>query len=236
MTTRTTTDVRTDRPTEDVVLFDMDGVILEGHGTDSIVHSRALDDVLRERGMEIGDDLRPALETYEYTDDFVAACEAIGVDPVEFYTARERRSAKRSVERLAAGARELCPDATALDRLADHATIGLVSNNYDPTVEFVVDHFRLDAFGFARGRDLGPDGFRRRKPEPYYLNEALGALDVTGGYYVGDRESDVLAAENAGLDAVFIRRDHNADVTLDVEPTLEIRSLDELIPLVADPA
>lgn len=234
MTTRTTTDVRTDRPTEDVVLFDMDGVILEGHGTDSIVHSRALDDVLRERGMEIGDDLRPALETYEYTEAFVSACETLGVDPAEFYTARERRSAKRSVERLAAGTRTLCPDAEALDRLSDHTTIGLVSNNYDPTVAFVVDHFRLDAFGFVRGRDLGPDGFRRRKPDPHYLEEALNSLDTSEGYYVGDRETDILAAKNAGLDSVFIRRDHNADVTLNVEPTVEINSLEEMIPIVTD--
>ena len=236
MTTRTTTDARIDRPTDDLVLFDMDGVVLEGRGTDSVVHSRALDDVLHERGIEVEDDLRPPLETYEYTDAFVTACGTLGVDPAEFYTARERRSVKRSVERLAAGTRGLCPDAEALDRLSDHVTIGLVSNNYDPTVEFVVDYFRLDAFGFVRGRDLGPDGFSRRKPDPYYLNEALGALDATGGYYVGDRETDVIAAENAGLDSVFIRRDHNADVTLDVEPTVEINSLEELIPLVADVA
>ena len=236
MTIRTTTDARIDRPTDDLVLFDMDGVVLEGRGTDSVVHSRALDDVLRERGIEVEDDLRPPLETYEYTDAFVTACGTLGVDPAEFYTARERRSVKRSVKRLAAGTRGLCPDAEALDRLADHVTIGLVSNNYDPTVEFVVDYFRLDAFGFVRGRDLGPDGFSRRKPDPYYLNEALGALDATGGYYVGDRETDVIAAENAGLDSVFIRRDHNADVTLDVEPTVEINSLEELIPLVADVA
>ncbi|WP_418285958.1 HAD family hydrolase [Halorubrum sp. DTA46] len=236
MTTQTTADARIDRPTDDVVLFDMDGVILEGHGTDSIVHSRALDDVLQAREMEIEDDLRPALETYEYTDAFVSACETLEVDPAAFYTEREHRSVKRSVERLAAGSRGLCPDADALDRLSDHVTIGLVSNNYDPTVEFVVDHFRLDAFDFVRGRDLGPDGFHRRKPEPHYLNEALDALDATGGYYVGDRETDVIAAENAGLDPVFIRRDHNAETALDVEPTVEIGSLKELLSLVADPS
>lgn len=235
MTTRTTADTRTDCPRDPIVLFDMDGVILEGHGTDSVVHSRALDDVLRARGMDIGDDLRPPLETYEYTDDFVSACETLGVDPDAFYTERERRSAKRSIERIAAGSRGLCPDVDALDRLSEHAAIGLVSNNYDPTVHFVVDHFRLDAFEFVRGRDLGPDGFRRRKPEPHYLNEALDALNATEGYYVGDRQTDVLAAENAGLDAVFIRRDHNAGAALGVESPVEIESLNELPSLVAAP-
>ncbi|WP_321168215.1 HAD-IA family hydrolase [Halorubrum sp. JWXQ-INN 858] len=138
------------------------------------------------------------------------------------------------IERLAAGVRGLYDDVEALDRLADHATVGLVSNNYDPTVAFVVDHFRLDAFGFARGRDLGPEGFARRKPDPHYLNEALDALDATNGLYVGDRESDMRAAENAGLDGVFIRRDHNASLELDVEPVAEIRSLEDLLPFVTE--
>ncbi|MGM0605767.1 MAG: HAD family hydrolase [Halobacteriota archaeon] len=235
MTTRTTAETRTDPSNNDVLLFDMDGVLLRGHGTDSVVHSRALDDVLREREIDLVEALRPAMESYEYTDTFVTACETLDIDPVAFYLEREKRSAKRSIERLAAGIRDLYPDTDVLEHLAEHASIGLVSNNYDPTVEFVVDHFGLDAFQFARGRDLGPDGFRRRKPKPHYLNEALDALEATCGYYVGDRETDVLAAENAGLHSVFIRRDHNADVVLDVEPTVEIHSLKELIPLVAAP-
>ena len=227
-------DTGIDRLTADTVLFDMDGVILEGWGSDSVIHSRALDDVLLDREMELTGDLRTALETYEYDDPFVAACEELGVDPDEFYAAREERSATRSIERLAAGARGVYDDVDALGRLADHATVGLVSNNYDPTVEFVVDHFRLTEFEFVRGRDLGPDGFRRRKPDPYYLNEALDALNATDGLYVGDRETDVIAAERAGLDSAFIRREHNASLELDVEPTVEIGSLRELLSLCVE--
>mgnify|MGYP005848589941 CR=1 FL=1 len=226
------TDTGTDRLTADTVLFDMDGVILEGWGSDSVIHSRALDDVLSDRGMEVAAALRPALETYEYDDSFVAACEELGVDPDEFYADREERSATRSIERLAAGARGVYDDVDALGRLADEATVGLVSNNYDPTVEFVVDHFRLTEFEFVRGRDLGPEGSRRRKPDPHYLNEALDALDATDGIYVGDRETDVIAAERAGLDSALIRREHNASLEPAVEPTVEIESLRDLLLLM----
>ncbi|WP_434521228.1 HAD family hydrolase [Halorubrum sp. AS12] len=216
----------------EVVLFDMDGVVLEGGETDPAVRSRALDDALDDRGLTASASLRRPLERAAYDDEFRAACEELGVDPPRFFRAREERTAKRAVERLSAGMRRLHSDADALDALADRAPIGLVSNNYHPTVEFVVDHFRLDAFAFVRGRDLGPDGFRRRKPDPHYLNEALDALDATGGIYVGDRATDVIAAERAGLDSAFLRRDHNAGRALDVEPTVEIGSLRELVDLV----
>ena len=228
----------TPEPTEDLprtdkaVLFDMDGVILEGRGTDPVVHERARDDVLADRGLTVPDDHYDALGSDGYDEAFRAACERVGVDAPTLFREREARSTKRSIARLAAGNRGLYPDVEAIDHLADHATVGLVSNNYHPTVEFVVDHFRLSAFGVARGRDLGPDGYRRRKPDPHYLNEALETLGVSTGLYVGDRETDVLAAERAGLESVFIRRAHNTAADLDVEPTVEIESLDELVTLV----
>ena len=232
MTTPTHTGAWTDGRNDEVVLFDMDGVILDGWGTDDAVHARALNDVLEERNLRVTGDLRRPLETYEYDDDFRGACQELGVDPATLFRAREERSAKRSVARLAAGTRRLCPDVDAIDALAERVPVGLVSNNYHPTVEFVVDHFRLDAFEFVRGRDLGPDGFSRRKPDPHYLNEALDALDATTGLYVGDRATDVIAAERAGIDGVFLRRDHNAALDLDVEPTAEIDSLRDLVALV----
>ncbi|WP_424013535.1 HAD family hydrolase [Halorubrum xinjiangense] len=216
----------------EAVLLDMDGVVLQGRGTDPAIRSRALDNALDDRGLTASGSLRRALVRATYDDEFRAACEELGVDPPELFRAREERTATRAIERLSAGMRRLHRDIDALDALADRAPLALVSNNHHPTVEFVVDHFRLDAFSFVRGRDLGPEGFRRRKPDPHYLNEALDALDATGGVYVGDRATDVIAAERAGLDSAFLRRDHNASRDLDVEPTVEIGSLRELVGLV----
>ena len=216
------------------VLFDMDGVLLEGRSADPVVHSLALEDVLADRGLDVDDDSRAALSQYEYTDVFVDACAAIGVDPEPFYTAREERSAAHIIDRIADGGRGLYDDVDALDRLPDRAAVGLVSNNYHPAVTFVVERFGLDVFEFVRGRDFGPEGFSRRKPEPYYLNEALNNLGAAGGLYVGDRETDVRAAERAGIDSVFLRRDHNADVALDVEPTAEVDCLDAVVDVASE--
>ncbi len=211
------------------VLFDMDGVLLEGRGADPMVHARALDDVLAERGMDVAEEHRTALSGYEYTDAFVDSCAAVGVDPGSFYTARERRSASRIGDRIADGVRGLYDDVNALDRLPDRVAAGVVSNNYHSVVAFVTEHFGLGAFDVVRGRDPGPEGFSRRKPDPYYLRETLEALGVSDGLYVGDRETDVVAAGRAGLDSVFLRRAHNADVELGVDPTVEVEGLEEVV-------
>lgn len=214
------------------VLFDMDGVLLKGRGTDPAVHARALDDVLESRGMEIAEEHRATLSTYEYADAFVDACTAVGVDPEAFYTAREERSAARTVDRAAD--RDLFDDVSAIDRLPGQVAVGLVSNNYNRTVESVVERFGLNAFDVVRGREVGPVGFNRRKPDPYYLNETLDALGATAGLYVGDRETDIVAADRAGLDSAFLRREHNADVELNTEPTVVVDALDEVADVIPE--
>lgn len=219
-----------DHRSDDAVLFDMDGVVLEGRGIDPAVHARALEDAMGDLDpeCELDPDVRDALESYEYTSTFEAACERIDVDPVELYRRREEHSARRVIDRIRRGERDVYADVDAIDRVRDRCVTGLVSNNYDPAVSFVVDHFGLDAFSFVRGRDPGVDGFFRRKPNPYYLNEAIEALDAAGGYYVGDRVTDLIAAERAGLLPVFLRRPHNEDVDPELETYVELQSLSEL--------
>jgi HAD superfamily hydrolase (TIGR01549 family) len=213
------------------LLFDMDGVVLAGHGTESVVYERALGDTLDDYGLSVDDDYWAALAAHDYDDAFVAACRAVGVDPVGFFAVREAHSATRVVERIEAGVRDVYDDVDALTALADRYDLGLVSNNYHRVVTTVVGSFGLDVFSFVRGRDTGVRGFERRKPDPHYLVRALDALGVDRGLYVGDRKTDLLAAERASLDGVFVRRPHNADVSLSVEPAHEVDSLYELFDL-----
>jgi HAD superfamily hydrolase (TIGR01549 family) len=229
MSSHTSTDTgRPDTDDERALLFDMDGVILEGHGTDAIVHDHALDDALDERGLSVDAETRGLLEGYEYDTDFAVGCERLGVDPIELFELREQYGARRAIDRLAAGSRELYADVDVLPELAERYELGLISNNYDSVVEFVVDHHGIDVFSHVRGRDTGVRGFYRRKPDPHYLLEAVGTLGATDGLYVGDRATDVVAATRAGLDAVFVRRSHNSDVPLPNDAVAEIESLTEL--------
>lgn len=211
-----------------VVLFDMDGVILEGRGTDEVVHERALTDAINERGLGVDAETRSLLAGYEYDTDFVAGCRRLDIDPVEFYDLRERYSAKRAIDRLAVGTRGPYPDVEVLPALAERYSLGLVSNNYDSVVSFVVEHYDLACFSHVSGRDTGLGGFYRRKPDPHHLLAAVSALDGREGLYVGDRATDVLAATRAGLDAVFLRRAHNRDRPTPEGVAIEVGSLEEL--------
>ena len=210
------------------VLFDMDGVLLAGRGTDESVHERALNEALSERGRDPDPETRSLLAGHEYDIDFIRGCRRLGLDPVSFYGLRERYAARVAIDHLAAGSRTL-HDVSALEALADRYPLGVVSNNYQDVVRFVVDHHRLDLFDHVRGRETGVGGFYNRKPNPHYLLEAMAELDAVDGIYVGDRATDVLAATRAGLDSAFVDRSHNGDETLPVEPTLRVGSLAELV-------
>jgi HAD superfamily hydrolase (TIGR01549 family) len=211
-----------------VVLFDMDGVLLEGHANATAGYEAGLARTLEEYDLAVTDAERAGLAGYEYDRAFVEACEAVGVDPVAFYDTREHHSERWFTERVKTGARTRYTDVEALSWLAEHHRLGLVSNNYDGVVRAVVDHHDLPPFEFVRGRDPGVDGFRRRKPDPHYLEVALETLGTNTGIYVGDRETDILAAERAGLDAVFLEREHNSATSLSIDPTVALSSLQEL--------
>jgi phosphoglycolate phosphatase-like HAD superfamily hydrolase len=103
---------------------------------------------------------------------------------------------------------------------------GIVSSNQHATIEFVLDHCELrDLFATHYGREMGVESLKRKKPNPYYLDRALADLGADAALYVGDSESDVVAAHRAGLDSAFVRRDHCEGVELSVEPDYEVEDL-----------
>jgi phosphoglycolate phosphatase len=67
-----------------------------------------------------------------------------------------------------------------------------------------------------------------KKPNPHYLKRALADLEAESALYVGDSESDVIAANRAGMDSVFVRRQHCCDVELTVHPTYDVNDLHDV--------
>jgi HAD superfamily hydrolase (TIGR01549 family) len=210
----------------EAVLFDMDGVLLQGPATPIEVYENAADDAIEALELDVSESERTALRQYHYDEGLAAQCHELGVDPEEFWTMREQFASERANRRLGDGAREPYHDASAVLDLP--VPVGVVSNNRHATVDFVASELFDGDFAVALGRDPTVEGFRRRKPESHYIERALADLGVDSALYVGDRTSDVTAARRAGIDGGFVRREHNSKMRFDRPPAVDIDGLDRL--------
>lgn len=221
----------------DALLFDMDGVLLVGAGTDPGVYRMAAHDALREVDVDprtVPGQHTDTLGAVRYSPEMAAACEALGVDRDRWWRARERHASRRTNTRVRAGARSRYPDAEALTDIARDRRLGLVSNNRLSTTAFVSEFCFPGVFDAVVGREPTVTDYRRRKPEPDLIERGLTAMNERTGLYVGDRETDVIAAERAGLDSAFLVRPHNDASDLDAEPTYVIESLYDLRDLIGE--
>jgi phosphoglycolate phosphatase-like HAD superfamily hydrolase len=210
----------------EAVLFDMDGVLLQGPATPAEVYQHATDDTVDALGLDVSAEEHAPLWKYHYDDQMADCCRDLGVDPATFWETREQFASDRENRRIREGVRAPFPDTEVLADLP--VPLGIVSNNRDSTVRFAASELFGDQFAVAIGRDPTVEGFRRRKPNSHYLDRALAALDVEGALYIGDRTSDVDAARAAGIDGGFLRRGHNSKMSFDEPPTVDVEGLDEL--------
>lgn len=209
----------------DAVVFDNDGVLVErtDRGAMADAVAAAFEAVDAEPAEEF---VREFLAPKEFPEARLR--EDHGVDPERFWTHREAEVAALQREAVLTGEKALYDDARAIAEL-DHP-LGLVSNNHHEIVEFVLDHHDLgDHFETVYGRRQSLDELERKKPATHYLDRALDDLGTRNALYVGDSETDVVAADRAGIDAAFVRRPHRADASLSVEPTYEVPDLRTLV-------
>ena len=208
----------------DAIVFDNDGVIVEP--TDRAVLVDAV--VTAFEAFDI--DLDRAFAEQTVADDAVPA-EAVrehGVDPEPFWHHRELAASLAQQAHVRDGGKPVYDDVTALDDLG--VPLALVSNNQHATVEFLLAYHGLDdLFVSARGRAPTLAGAAERKPEPHLIKAALTELGTTDALYVGDSETDVVAAHRAGIDSAFLRRDHIEHVELSVDPTFEVTDMQQLL-------
>lgn len=212
--------------TYDTVIFDNDGVLV----------GRTRFDVLQEATRETFEQLGVTDLDADHVENMTIGatpetveevCEEYDLHPETFWRTRDRTLSEAQQEEARAGRKTPYDD---VDTLADlDVTAGIVSSNQQATVDFLLDHFDIaDHFGTAYGREPTIESLDLRKPDPHYLERALADLDADSALFVGDNESDIRAAENAGIDSAFIRRPHRRDWDLNVWPTWDIDSLDAL--------
>jgi len=211
--------------TYDTVVFDNDGVLV----------GRTRFDVLREATRETFEQFGVDPDPDHVEDMTVGAtptrvddvCGIYDLEPETFWRERDGTVSRAQQAEARAGRKTPYEDINTLSRL--DATRGIVSSNQQETVDFLLDHFGMwGLFDTAYGREATIESLDLRKPHPHYLERALADLGADSALFVGDNESDIRAAENAGIDSAFIRRHHRSDWELNVWPTWEIDSLDDL--------
>jgi HAD superfamily hydrolase (TIGR01549 family) len=207
----------------DAVLFDNDGVLVEPTEQDVLID--AVQDAFRSFGVEI--DRSTARRTIEDSIVPTEIARKYGLDPEALWHYRELTAALAQQTHVRDGGKRVYDDVDALDRLT--VPLGVVSNNQHATIEFLLAYHEFNHFETAYGRQPTLAGAANRKPDPYYIQRALSDLGTSDALYVGDSEKDVLAAQNAGIDSVFLRREHAAGTTLSVSPTAEMHDLRSLI-------
>ncbi len=209
----------------DAIVFDNDGVIVEPTDRDVIVD--AVVETFREFDVDV-DRSHAEWTVASAAGPTEAVHEDHDIDAAAFWRRREAKSADAQCAAVRAGGKQVYDDVNALD--AFDTPLGLVSNNQHATVEFLLDYHGLDGrFETAYGRHPTVTGAERRKPDPHYIETALDDIGTTDALYVGDSEKDIVAAQRAGIDAAFLRRDHVAEVDLSVSPTYEVPDLDALV-------
>lgn len=215
----------------DGLLLDHDGVIVDVLDRDRV--RRAAVEAFGAVGVRSPADDHVELVAFGPThDELLAMGDRVGFDPAALWRHRDDNLATALKNAALNGGKEPYPDVSVLGDIDVPA--GIVSNNQRRIVEFISDQYGLaDHFAAVRAREPQIESLKHKKPSPTFLDQAIDDLAVTDPLYVGDRQSDVIAGERAGVDTAFIRRDHNSDVTLDRVPTHEVGSL-EAIPELLD--
>ena len=215
-------------PKYDALLLDMDGVLVER--TPAAVFEAAVSETFERLGID-----DPGSEAYETLRSLSAATpktiERIGrtydIPPDELWGVRERTVAEHQIQHIADGGKSLYEDVETLQSI-DH-DIGVVSNNQQRTVDEIVTHNELDS-QLDTWSGLVPtiESVRRAKPAPCYIEGMLDELDAETALFVGDRLSDVHAAQLAGIDSALLTRNDDRPKTDGIEPTYELTTLAEL--------
>ncbi|MFB6203694.1 MAG: HAD family hydrolase [Candidatus Nanohaloarchaea archaeon] len=220
----------------DAAVFDMDGVILNSFVESEEWKFEAVRSALRNEGADPDglerDELREILGDKGYKACVKKAME-VGVNPRDIWTEVAERTVsarKRQLEngdfQLYDGVRE------TLESIHREVEMALISNAPDEAVMLTVDHFDLkEYFEFYLGIRNFED-LQARKPHPNHLEVAKAEINKESPLYVGDAESDIIAAHRADMDAVWVNRDGVNPEKLDVSPEYEVREISEILEII----
>lgn len=209
----------------DAVLFDCDGVVAELPDRTAMIEAMGR----VQRRFELSASPEQILSDFlgGNLSSITEYCRSAEIERDTFLAVAAREGVQAQLTEIRSGLRSVYDDIAVVRQL--NYPVGVVSDNHPRVLSFLLDQFDLTScFETVQGCRFTPSEFQRRKPNPYNLKTAMETFDAKGALYVGDREIDIKAADNAGIDSALLLRDHTAKSEVDVAPTYEISSLWQL--------
>lgn len=213
----------------DAVIFDFDGVLLDAD-KDSF---KWANDVREERARELGYEhdlevLRALFEVEKSSEKMKQFLEHHEIK-VEDLKTWEKHIEEEKIRLVKRGQLGLYPGTWGLLEELD-VPKALVSNAYAEATDEIVKYLSLDehlSFWKAPHLDDIEAYVEEMKPHPDMLEEAMNKMDSEKALMVGDSESDLKAAENAGIDSVYIDRSgkESENATFNVESLEEVEKI-----------
>lgn len=193
----------------DAVIFDLDGTLLQSTSSDLSWMKAAVRRALEKQGLEAPDSGLMNLSGIRGSKKFAEACKEIGVDPEKLWSVVEGERMEGKKQLIESGDLELKEGAEELLQVIHEQDVkaSVISNSPDLTVDLVVGEFDLEALlHYFRGITTFGD-LSHRKPDPVHIDYAMAELKCENPLYVGDSESDEVAARKEGIEEVIIGDD-----------------------------
>lgn len=214
----------------EAVLFDCDGVLVE---TPDKTHlAEAMSRVQRQ--FELSDPPEQMVADFfrGNLSSITDRCESAGIDRETFCAEAAREAVQAQLTEIRSGVRAAYADIDAVRKVPQ--PMGVISDNHPRVLSFLLRQFDLTGqFEAVRGCRFTPADLECQKPNPQNIQAAMETLGAESALYVGDREIDVAAAHNAGIDSVFLRREGVTETEIDVAPTHVVSSLWDLLDIVS---
>lgn len=214
----------------DAVIFDFDGVLMDS-GFDGF--QWALEErrkVAETNGWDIElDRLEQGIFEPDHSEDLKEVMDQEKVSWTQLKK-MEEAVAQRKVEMAASGEIKIFEDVEKILQALD-CPMAVVSNAYMNYLKILLQELGIrDYIDYWKAPSL--ENIReyreKMKPEPEMIEEALAELGTENAVMVGDQFTDILAAQKAGIDSVYINRSGETEPQADYS----IKNLDQLEEIV----
>jgi len=210
----------------DAILFDKDGVILDSGLNNFLWMDRVRMKTASRLGYSINKEESLKIVKARNTQEIEELIEEKGMTWKQLnYIENKVQDAK--INMIRQGILRLFPDAEKLLNDLEVKT-SLVTNAPERTTDFTLNYFSIRN-QFDDVQSLKYDSLKHfidhKKPHTYMLDSAIESLNAENPVMVGDSEADILAAQNAGIDSIFVQSYKEDTYT---SPTHKVRNLEEI--------